>query len=100
MASFISLINFTELGGTHMKESPQRAATFKASAAALGVTVKEVYWTLGAYDGVVVLEAPDDAAATAALLALGALGNVRTHTLRAFTAAEMGPILAKAFAAK
>ena len=52
-----------------------------------------IYWTLGAFDGVLILEAPDDARATAALLHLGSLGNLRTQTARAFDAAEMQEIL-------
>jgi uncharacterized protein with GYD domain len=61
----------------------------------LGVTVKEVYWTLGRYDVATILEAPDDAAVTALGLSIGALGNVRTETLRAFSAAEIGQILGR-----
>jgi uncharacterized protein with GYD domain len=53
------------------------------------------YWTLGAFDGVIVLEAPDEATATAALLHLGTLGNIRTQTARAFDAGEMQKILGR-----
>ena len=52
-----------------------------------------IYWTLGAFDGAIVCEAPDGATATAALLHLGSLGNLRTQTVRAFDAAEMQKIL-------
>ena len=92
MASFISLITYTDQGIRNIKESPKRADAFKAMAKKLGVTVKEIYWTLGHYDLVVVLEG-DDEAVTSALLKVGSLGNVRSETLRAFSAAEMGPIL-------
>lgn len=61
----------------------------------VGVTVKADYWPLGQYDGVIVLDAPHEETATALLLSLGALGNVRTHTLRAFSAEEMNRIIAK-----
>jgi len=54
-----------------------------------GATVKDVFWTLGAYDVVAVVEAPDDIPITALDLSTGALGNVRTQTLRAFTQADM-----------
>jgi uncharacterized protein with GYD domain len=57
------------------------------------VTVKEIYWTVGHYDVVTVMEG-DDEAVTATLLKIGSLGNVRSETLRAFSAAEMGRILA------
>ena len=58
-------------------------------------TVKDVYWTLGQYDIVFTLEAPDDVAAAALGLSLGKMGNVRTQTLRAFDAAEVGKVLEK-----
>lgn len=53
------------------------------------------YWTQGQYDNVIIIDAPDEASATALLMSLGKLGNVRTQTLRAFTAAELAPILDK-----
>jgi uncharacterized protein with GYD domain len=51
------------------------------------------YWTLGAFDGLIVLEAPHEETATAALLHLGSLGNLRTQTARAYDAAEMQKVL-------
>jgi uncharacterized protein with GYD domain len=62
----------------------------------LGVTIKDVYWTLGPYDVAVVVDAPDDQTLTAALLRLAAQGNVRTTTLRAFGPDEMRAIIQKA----
>jgi uncharacterized protein with GYD domain len=59
----------------------------------MGVAVKEIYWTMGRYDIVTIIDAPDDPTATRLLLAAGALGNVRTETLRAFTERDMGQIL-------
>ena len=61
----------------------------------MGAKVTNVYWTLGEYDGLLILEAPDDETATTVLLHLAALGNVQTETVRAFTAAEMDKILTK-----
>lgn len=66
---------------------------FKAEAKKLGVKIREIYWTLGDYDSLLILEAPDDETATAAILHLGAMGNVHTSTCRAFTAAEMDNIV-------
>lgn len=60
-----------------------------------GVTVKEIVWTQGRYDVVTILEAPDEAAAMSLSLSLSALGNVRTETLRAFSAADMTNIVGK-----
>lgn len=88
MATFISLVNFTDQGIRSVKESPDRYGAFKTMAEKLGVTVKSVYYTVGHYDIVVVTEGTDEAV-TAALLKLGSLGNVRTQTLRAFSVDEM-----------
>ncbi|MGH8705075.1 MAG: GYD domain-containing protein [Burkholderiales bacterium] len=95
MATFIVLANFTDQGIRNVKDSPKRADAFKALAAKIGVKVKDMYWTLGHYDLVVTADAPDAAAATAVGLAVGSLGNVRTETLTAFSADEIGKIIAK-----
>ncbi|TDJ20239.1 MAG: GYD domain-containing protein [Gammaproteobacteria bacterium] len=95
MATFITLINFTEQGIRNAKESPNRAAAFAASAEKLGVKVKDIYWTVGHYDAVAIIEGPDDETITSVLLGLGAQGNVRTETLRAFSTEEMSSIVSK-----
>jgi uncharacterized protein with GYD domain len=96
MASYVSLFNFTAKGAENFRESPSRAIAFANSAKKAGCKVREIYWTVGNYDGVLIFEAASDEAATSVLLSLAALGNVRTTTLRAFTAAEMKGIVAKA----
>ena len=93
MATFITTLHFTEQGIKAARDTCERAAAFKATAQKLGVKVTGIYWTLGAFDGVIVLDAPDEATATAALLHLGSLGNIRTQTARAFDAAEMQKVL-------
>ncbi len=95
MATFITLVNFTEQGIRNAKESPNRAAAFAASAEKLGVKVKDIYWTVGHYDAVAIIEGPDDETITSVLLGLGAQGNVRTETLRAFSTEEMSSIVSK-----
>jgi uncharacterized protein with GYD domain len=95
MATYIILANFTEQGIRNVKDTTNRAEAFKDLAQKAGVTVKEQYWTLGAYDIVAIVEAPDDIAVTAVGLSVGALGNVRTQTLRAFSKAEMATIVGK-----
>ncbi|HSS63993.1 MAG TPA: GYD domain-containing protein [Gammaproteobacteria bacterium] len=92
MSTFISLVNFTEQGIKNVKDSPARAKAFTEMAKKLDVTVKAIYWTVGAYDIVVVTEGSDEAVTTA-LLAVGSAGNVRTQTLRAFDADGMRKIL-------
>ena len=76
-----------------VRQSCERAAAFKATAQKMGVKVTGEYWTLGAFDGVIICEAPDEETATAALLHLGSLGSIRTQTARAYDAAEMQKIL-------
>ena len=61
----------------------------------MGAKVTSVFWTLGAYDGLVIFEAPDEETATALMLHVGSQGNVQTATSRAFNAAEMDQVLAK-----
>ena len=95
MALYIVLANFTEQGIRNIKDSPKRTEAFKDMAKKCGATVKDTFWTLGQYDIVAILEAPDDISITALGLSAGALGNVRTQTLRAFTAADIKSILGK-----
>ena len=78
-----------------MKDTVARAEAFKGMAHKAGVNVKDVYWTLGQYDIMTIVEAPDEEAATALGLSVGSLGDVRTQTLRAFGRDEMGRILGK-----
>jgi uncharacterized protein with GYD domain len=93
MATYVLLVSFTDQGIRNVKDTTKRAEALREMAKKVGATVKDVYWTLGQYDVVTILEAPDAASVTALGLSVGALGNVRTQTLPAFSAAEMGTIL-------
>ena len=95
MATYIVLSHFTDQGIRGVKDSPKRAAAFKDAAKKAGVTVKAFYWTLGRYDMISILEAPDAETVTAVGLSVGKLGNVRTETLTAFDKAGMEAILQK-----
>jgi uncharacterized protein with GYD domain len=95
MAPFIVLANFTDQGIRNVKKTIRRAEAFKAMAKKSGVSVKELYWTLGSHDVVAVCEAPDDESATALSLSVCSRGNVRSGTLRAFSLDEMKSILSK-----
>jgi uncharacterized protein with GYD domain len=95
MPSYVMLAHFTEQGIKNVKESVDRGERFRQVVEAAGGRVGALYWTQGAYDIVSAVEFPDEDAAMATLLALGALGNVRTETLRAFDADDMRRILAK-----
>ena len=78
------------------EESVDRADAAEVVLSPAGITFKDIYWTVGAYDLVATFEAPDEETLAAALLALAAQGNLRTTTLRAFTAEEMRGVIAKA----
>ncbi|HTL78450.1 MAG TPA: GYD domain-containing protein [Candidatus Babeliales bacterium] len=93
--TYISLVKFTEKGIQNAKQTTQRLAAWSAKVQSMGVTIKQMYWTLGEYDQVCIFEAPDDETAASVLLAADMLGNIRSQTMRAFTAAEMDKILAK-----
>lgn len=95
MPTYLALLNFTDQGIRTVKDTTKRAAAVREMAAGAGMNMKEIYWTLGQYDIAVIFEAPDDTSMTAFGLALGAAGNVRSQTLRAFTASEMDAILNK-----
>lgn len=93
MATFVTLVDYTPQGRQTIKQSPDRAAAFVETAKAAGVTVKDLYWTAGAHDGILIFEAPDDRTASALMLSLAQGGNVHTKTLRAYDRPEMLEIL-------
>jgi uncharacterized protein with GYD domain len=95
MVTYVVLATFTDQGVKNVKESPKRADAFRQMADTFGVTVKDIFWTQGRYDIVIVIEAPDELSATALNLSLSALGNIRTESLRAFSSADMMKIVAK-----
>src|SRR5579863_2222552 len=95
MATFILLCHFTDQGVRGVIDSPKRARAFMAAAKKAGAAVKAIYWTLGRYDMVSILEAPDVETVTALGLSVGKLGNVRTETLCAFDKSGMEAILKK-----
>jgi uncharacterized protein with GYD domain len=95
MAHYILLATYTDQGLKAVADTTKRANAVKELAKKAGCTMKDTYWVLGPYDVVAVFDAPNDETMTALSLSLARLGNVKTETLRAFTAAEMGTILSK-----
>jgi uncharacterized protein with GYD domain len=95
MANYILLATYTEQGRKGIKDTVKRTETVRELAKKAGLGMKESYWTLGAFDVVAVFEAPDDETMTAFSLSVAKLGNVKTQTLRAFSAKDMGGILGK-----
>jgi uncharacterized protein with GYD domain len=95
MAKYVSLLQFTDQGVRSVKDTMKRSEAATAEAEKLGIKITNVLWTMGAYDVVVLLEAPDDETIAAFALKIGSLGNSKTHTLRAFSRGEMEKILAR-----
>ena len=95
MPTYIVLGNYTEQGIRQIKDTPKRTEAVKEMAKKSGVTLKETFWTLGAYDFVSIIEAPDDQSVMTLGMSVGAQGNVHTQTLRAFSAADITAIVGK-----
>ena len=84
MATYISLLRFTEQGAKNIKKSTDRAHSFDKVAAKTGVKIEGQYWTLGAYDGVLIISADSEEKALHCIAELASQGNVRTETMQAF----------------
>ena len=94
MPTYISLLRYTQQGVQNIKESPARLDAAKKAFQAMGGELKQWYLVMGQYDAVVVSELPDDETAAKLALAIGAQGNIRTETLRAFTEEEYRKLIA------
>ena len=92
MTRYISLLRFTEQGIKNIKQSTARAKDFAAVAAKSGVKVESQFWTVGAYDGILVISAEKESDALRLLVALAAAGNIESETMQALTAAEFEAI--------
>lgn len=95
MPTYIALVNFTDQGVRRIRQTTERAKALVNAARHLGIAIKDIYWTMGQFDAVFSAEAPDDETMTAFVASMASLGNIRTQTLRAFSAEEMNRILAK-----
>src|SRR2546430_945266 len=95
MATYVVLMNWTEKGIKEFKDSTKRAAAAAEGMQEMGITLKDIYWTIGAYDVACVFDAPDDETFAAALLRLGSAGMVRTTTMRAFSSGEFDAIVSR-----
>ena len=95
MITYIGLLSFTDKGIQGVKDTTKRAVAAREVAKKFGVNIREMLWTMGKYDLVCVLEAEDEQALAAFNLATAMQGNLRSHSLRAYSAGEMDKILAK-----
>jgi uncharacterized protein with GYD domain len=94
MVTFINLLRFTQKGADDLKESPTRIRALKQGIQALGAELKQMYFLMGRYDALVILEAPDDETAFKSILAAFASAGISSETLRAFSEAEFLKIAA------
>ena len=95
MAKYVVLVNWTDQGIRNVKETTQRAEQVRQLIEQMGGRMDTILWTQGRYDLVGIIEAPDDETVAAVGLRIGSQGAVRTETLRAFDAEEIGRILQK-----
>ena len=95
MAMYVSLIQFTDQGIRNIKKTIKRGDAAMAEAEKMGVKIVEEFWMMGTYDVVVIVDAPNDETMSAFMLKIGSLGNVKSHTMRAFRREEMAGVLAK-----
>jgi len=93
MPNYVVLMNWTDQGVRTVKDTVQRREQADALAERHGARIEQVYWTVGPYDIVAILDAPDDESVTAVMLELSSGGNLRTTTLRAYDREEMSGIV-------
>ena len=93
MPTYIALMNWTDQGIRSAKDTVHRRDQADALAQKYGASIEQVYWTVGPYDLVSILQAPDEESAMAMVLELGTDGNLRTLTLRAYDREEMSGII-------
>ena len=84
MPTYVSLMKFTDQGAKDIKDAPERIEKAFKSLEAMGGKIVDFYVTMGEYDIVAVAEGPSDEVAMTFLMGLGAAGNVKTTTLKAF----------------
>jgi uncharacterized protein with GYD domain len=84
MSVYVSLLNFTDQGIARIRNSPDRLDGLKAELQEMGGGFRDFFLTMGQYDAVLIYEAPDDAISARFQLLLGARGNVRSMTMKAF----------------
>ena len=93
MPTYISLLRYTQQGISNIKDAPSRVDKAKEAYKKAGGELKSVFLTLGQYDLVAIADMPNDEAVARMALALGAQGNIRSETMRAFPEADFRKIV-------
>jgi uncharacterized protein with GYD domain len=95
MPTFIIMMNWTEQGIRNVKDAPKRAAAARETAKKLGVEIKQTYLTNGHFDLVSIVESPSGDNIAKFCMQIGALGNVRTSTARAWPESEYHKLISE-----
>ena len=95
MPKYVAMLSFTGEGMSNIKQSPERVQLAREAVESVGGTWVGYYVTMGRYDGIAIVDLPSDELAATVVLAIGAEGNVRTETMRAFTLEEFSDIVNK-----
>lgn len=93
MPTYILLAQWTQAGIEHIQGLQSRIESLRALLKSLDGELKAIYWTLGRFDTIAIVEVPSDEALGKVLLDVGKAGNVRTESLRAFSEAEIYPLI-------
>ncbi|QLD90511.1 GYD domain-containing protein [Natronomonas salina] len=88
MATYIHLMELGRENLETMEHSPDRRAAARELVESYGGEIVSIYYTLGRYDVVSVVEYPDQGAAARAAIRFRGAGNTRVETLPAFTEGE------------
>ncbi len=95
MSTYVVLGSFSDQGIRAVKDTAKRAKAFRDLAKSMGGNIKDIFWTLGKFDVVTIMEAPNDETAAAIMMKAGSLGNMKSQTLRAFSENEITSVLSK-----
>jgi len=93
MPTYISLLRLSGQGAKAIKDSPKRREAAAKTIESLGGKLVHTYLTMGRYDFVAIIEAPDDEAAAKFALMTGGQGYVSTETMRAFSESDFERLL-------
>ncbi len=89
MAIYVMLTTLTDEGRKTLKSNPQRIKEVNKEVESMGVKILSQYATLGPYDFINILEAPDNKAISKVAVELGARGTLQTMTMAAMTVDEL-----------
>ena len=95
MPHYVILWNWTDQGIKAVKDSTKRLASFRAELEKAGGKLVNEYYTMGKYDGVVIVDAPSDETIMSILLSDASKGNFHSMTLRAFPMSETSRIIGR-----